>query len=73
MEMIQEIEESQEVRAVRCSVCFGWLISAETSRNDDFYRDVLKCVNCSRLHHIVNGQLRQYTGREHCGEKNSIN
>ena len=63
MEMIQEVEEIQEVRAVRCSVCHGWCISAETSRNDDFYRDVLKCVNCARIYRLIAGHLLPYTGR----------
>lgn len=59
-----EIQEKRVVREVACSVCSGYLISAITGRNDDFYRDVLSCVSCGRKYKVEDGELRVYTGRQ---------
>lgn len=58
-----ETQGKQEFIEIRCSVCEGWLRSAIDGKNDDFYRDVLKCCSCARMFKIENGKLRPYTGR----------
>jgi len=58
-----ETQENQGLTGTVCSVCDGRLIDALTGWNHDFYKDVLKCVSCSRMYKIESGELRPYTGR----------